>query len=213
VAYASHQINKPEQAYSASEAELLAVVWAAKHFRCYLYGKPFKVRTDHAALTYLKKFSDTNAKVMRWSLKLSELDFEVEHRAGSKMPHVDALSRHVGTVVNQGSLDPEGVRAEQGRDPFCRKLEPGCYNSKNECYYDDTGLIYRRKKNEKHQLLVPRALINEVIRQNHYLIYAAHPRIRCTCELISLSFWWPAMRNAVEGFIKECDTCQMERGP
>jgi hypothetical protein len=94
VAYASRQLNKPEQAYSASEAELLAVVWAAKHFRCYLYGKRFKVRTDHAALIYLKKFSDTNAKLMRWALKLSELDFEVEQRAGTKIPHVDALRPH-----------------------------------------------------------------------------------------------------------------------
>jgi hypothetical protein len=65
VAYASRQLSKPEQAYSASEAELLAVLWATKDFRFYLYGKQFKVRTDHAALTYLKKFSDTNSKLMR----------------------------------------------------------------------------------------------------------------------------------------------------
>jgi hypothetical protein len=31
-AYASRQLNKPEQKYSASEAELLASVWAAKFF-------------------------------------------------------------------------------------------------------------------------------------------------------------------------------------
>jgi hypothetical protein len=98
VAYASRQLNKPEQAYSGSEAELLALVWAAKHFRCYLYGRRFTVRTDHAALTYLKTFSDTNAKLMRWSLRLSELDFTVEHRAGKKISHADTLNRHVGTV-------------------------------------------------------------------------------------------------------------------
>ena len=42
VAYASRQLNKPEQAYSALEAELLALVWAAKHFRCYLFSKRFR---------------------------------------------------------------------------------------------------------------------------------------------------------------------------
>jgi phosphopantetheinyl transferase (holo-ACP synthase) len=36
VAFASRQMNKAERAYSASEAEMLALVWAAKYFRCYL---------------------------------------------------------------------------------------------------------------------------------------------------------------------------------
>ena len=61
VVYASRQLNKPEEAYLTSEAELLALVWAAKHFRCYLYANRFTVRTDHAALKYLKTFSDTSA--------------------------------------------------------------------------------------------------------------------------------------------------------
>jgi len=112
VAYASRQLNKPEQAYSASEAELLALMWAAKHFRCYLYDKRFTVRTDHAALTYLKTFSDTNAKLMRWSLRLSEIDFIVEHRAGTIIPHVDALSRHVGTISSGNKLSSEEVLNE-----------------------------------------------------------------------------------------------------
>ena len=116
VAYTSRQLNKAEQAYSASEAELLALVWAAKHFRCYLYGKRFTVRTDHAAPTYLKTFSDTNAKLMRWSLRLSKLDFIVEHRAGTKIPHVDALSRHVGTISSMTPLSPEEILDEQLKD-------------------------------------------------------------------------------------------------
>jgi hypothetical protein len=109
IAYASRQLNRAEQNYSASEAELLAVVWAAKFFRCYLFGRHFVVRTDHAALTYLTKFSDQNARLARWALKLSELYFTIEHRAGSKIPHADALSRHVATIQSQETLDPETV--------------------------------------------------------------------------------------------------------
>jgi hypothetical protein len=65
IAYASRQMNKAEQNYSASEAEMLALTWATRHFRCYLYGKKFIVRTDHAALTYLHKFADNNSRLMR----------------------------------------------------------------------------------------------------------------------------------------------------
>jgi len=42
--YASRQLTKTEAVYSASETEMLALVWAAKHFRCYLYGKKFVFR-------------------------------------------------------------------------------------------------------------------------------------------------------------------------
>jgi hypothetical protein len=56
---------------------------------------------------------------MRWSLRLSELDFVVEHRPGTKIGHVDALRRHVGAVTLEDSLDRETIRSEQERDEFC----------------------------------------------------------------------------------------------
>jgi hypothetical protein len=34
VSYASRQLNRAEQNYSASELELLSVTWATRHFRC-----------------------------------------------------------------------------------------------------------------------------------------------------------------------------------
>jgi hypothetical protein len=92
------------------------------------------VTADYAALTYLKKFSATNAKLIRWSLKLSELDFEIEHRADTRIPHVDALSRHVGAAANTGSMDPEIVRIEQERDQFCKEMHPGRFNSISEFF-------------------------------------------------------------------------------
>jgi hypothetical protein len=54
----------------------------------------FLVRTDHAALKFLRNFADISSRLMRWSLRLSE--FEIEHVPGSKIKNVDTLSRHVG---------------------------------------------------------------------------------------------------------------------
>jgi hypothetical protein len=55
IAYARRQMNKAEQAYSASESEMLAFICATNYFRCYLFVAKFVVRTEHAALTYLQK--------------------------------------------------------------------------------------------------------------------------------------------------------------
>jgi len=101
IAYASRQLNIAERAYTVSEQEMLALVWATKQFRCYLFGKQFLVRTGHSALKYLQNFADQNSRLMRWSLKLSEMDFVVEHRAGSKIGKVEALSRHVGAILRK----------------------------------------------------------------------------------------------------------------
>jgi hydrogenase maturation factor HypF (carbamoyltransferase family) len=62
--FASRQLNQAEQNYSASESEKFAVTWATRHFRCYLYGKKFVLRTDHATLTYLRKFADNNCRLL-----------------------------------------------------------------------------------------------------------------------------------------------------
>lgn len=75
--------------------------------------KKFLVRTDHAALTYLRNFADHSSLLLRWSIKLSELDFVGEHRAGPKTGHVDALSPHVVAVVNPDSLSRANILQEQ----------------------------------------------------------------------------------------------------
>jgi hypothetical protein len=123
------------------------------------------VRTDHAALTYLRKFSDQNARLARWALKFSDLNFTIEHRAGITIPHADALSQHVAAVHNQEALDPEMVLHEQARDKFCGSLKPGSYSSKREFIYGEAGLIFRRRPDGKHQLVVPKSLVDLLLRK------------------------------------------------
>jgi len=92
ISYASRHFNSMKHNYSASEAKMLAVTWGTRHYCCYLYGKRFVLRTDHAALRYLHTFADNNSRLLRWSLRLSDFDFTVEHRPGTQIRHVDELS-------------------------------------------------------------------------------------------------------------------------
>jgi hypothetical protein len=78
VSFASRQLNKAERAYSASELGSLAVVRATKYYICYLYGKRFLVRKDHAALKFLRNFAENNSRLMRWNLRLIRFYFEIE---------------------------------------------------------------------------------------------------------------------------------------
>jgi len=211
IAYASRQMNKMEQAYSASESEMLALLWAKKYFPCYLHGKKFLVRTDHSALSYLRKFSDNNSRLMRWSFELSELNFIVEHKPGSKISHEDFLSRHVGVVMHEDSLDKERILCEQQKDEFCTKQELGTYSSKRQFFLDEEGVMYRRQPGDKHEVVVPRSLIFDVIRESHNPVYVAHPGVKRTHDLILLNYWWPGIRRSIVDYIRKCDQCQRRK--
>jgi hypothetical protein len=78
-------------------------------------------------------------------------------------------------------------------------------------FFDDAGIKYRRKPNDRHQLLVPQSLVHDVIRENHNPAYGAHPGVKRTCDLIALHIWWANLRRSVEGYVKECDACQRRK--
>ena len=211
VSYASRQMNKAEQNYSASEAEMCAVQWATKHFRCYLYGKKFVLRTDHSALKYLHTFADNNSRLLRWSLRLTEFDFTVEHRPGTQIRHVDSLSRAVQSVTSSLDLTRDEVKGAQESDKFCQSLEVGTAKGRSEYFLDEGELIYRRRKNGEHQLVIPASLVDRVIGLNHDPVTAGHPGRNRTLDILCLRFYWPGMRRNVEAYVQKCHTCQQTK--
>lgn len=93
VAYFSRALSRTERNYCVTRRELLAVVLALRHFRPYLHGNRFLLRTDHASLTWLLNFKQPEGQVARWLEALQEFDFEIQHRAGKHHGNADALSR------------------------------------------------------------------------------------------------------------------------
>ena len=110
VACISRSLNTHEARYPAWKGELLAVVWAVKHFKPYLAGRDFTVRTDHMPLLWLMSAAELSGQQERWVLALQEFSFCVEHREGSSNP-ADAPSRYPVTSavdVTEARLDVEG---------------------------------------------------------------------------------------------------------
>ena len=93
IAYGSRLLSKPERQYCVTRRELLAVVFFSQHFRPYLLGRRFLLRTDHGALVWLQNFRDPEGQLARWLERLQELDFEAVHRKGKNHTNADALSR------------------------------------------------------------------------------------------------------------------------
>lgn len=93
ICYASRTLNEHECKYSTIEKELLAIVWATKYFRPYLYGRKFVIRTDHKPLQWLHNLKEPNSKLQRWKIKLEEFNFDIEYLSGKENKVADALSR------------------------------------------------------------------------------------------------------------------------
>ena len=94
IAYASRTLNSAEQNYSVIEKELTAIVWACKHFRPYLLGRPFIIVTDHKPLVWMFNIKEPSSRLLRWRLLLEEFEFNIEHKAGKRNTNADALSRN-----------------------------------------------------------------------------------------------------------------------
>jgi hypothetical protein len=73
----SKGLDSAQKNYTVTEKELLAIVKACEHFKHYLIGKKFVLKTDHKALVYLKSCKNPTSRLLRWALKLEEFDFSM----------------------------------------------------------------------------------------------------------------------------------------
>ena len=94
IMYGARKLNKSEKSYSSNKGELLAILHFINKWKYYLQFRPFILRTDHHALTYLRTMKEEpRGMIARWIQTLANFDFEVKHRKGTSHGNADALSR------------------------------------------------------------------------------------------------------------------------
>jgi hypothetical protein len=93
IAFFSHPVAPRHRSLAAYERELIGLVHAIRHWRPYLWGRRFTVRTDHYSLKFLLDQRLATIPQHHWVGKLLGFDFEVEYKPGAQNTVADALSR------------------------------------------------------------------------------------------------------------------------
>ena len=93
IAYGSQSLSSAQRKYCTTRKELLALVTFLNHFRFYLLGRNFLVRTDHNSLTWLMRFKNLEGQLARWLEAIAQFDFQIVHRPGRYHGNADGLSR------------------------------------------------------------------------------------------------------------------------
>ena len=94
-AYGSRSLGKSEENHPSYRLEAAGILWACKHFKPYLVGKEFTIRTDHKPLLGLNRVDGQVLERIRAEME-EFLPYKMEYIKGSLMP-ADGLSR-VGSL-------------------------------------------------------------------------------------------------------------------
>jgi len=239
ILYISRALKKAEQNYSQMEIEALAIVWAVRKLKKYLWGRVFQLKSDHKPL--LRLFGrgkpipeDISAKLKRYCLFMRDFDYEFEHMPGIEIANADILSRLPLPNVEGEEEEFEG----ECRIAFMQFL-PGTSLSMEEMQRE-TDLDEELKVVKAHLLLGrhPEGL-KDYLKEfksrwenlkvvNHMVCFsdrAVVPRsLRAkVMELLHLNhfgetkmkslarsyFWWPKIDEELSEMCKSCQPCAL----
>jgi len=112
---------------------------------------------------------DLCVRVARWALLLEEFQYEIEHRPGKGMAHVDALSRNpLPTCLIASECEKEMLarfRRAQSADNNLREIFRAIEQGHPK-YLIRGGLLYKEDDGDA-RLVVPGAMQLQVIKRAH----------------------------------------------
>ena len=218
-AYASRIFSKGEENYPSYRLEATGVLWACKHFKPYLIGREFTIRTDHKPLLGLNRIDGQVLERIRG--EMSEfLPYKVEYIPGQKMPS-DGLSRcnSLDSLDVLLGLNWEQVFNLQRQDLECKALT--CMVKFNKwvmnpvlrltlekhqnCVKIQNGMVGVMMKTFK--VWAPTSLRSGILRMAHDSALAGHQGVTKTIDRISKQWYWPTLSADVTNYVKSCVVC------
>jgi hypothetical protein len=134
VMYGSRHFTASESRFSATERELLAIVWAAKRFNPYIYGRHATFVTDHQPLVTMRSLKEPMGRIGRLFNKIQDIDYNLVYQPGSSNYTADMLSRP-SVEANSVELRVESClnwSLEQSLDPYIPSITNRIQNQVTE---------------------------------------------------------------------------------
>jgi len=137
-----------------------------------------------------------------YALMLEEFEYTIKHRSGTRMQHVDALSRfpvmyalsnELTTRIKRAQLDDEKIKA------IIEVLKEKPY----EDYTIIDGILYKFSKG-KDLLVVPKGMQTEIIRNSHE---RGHFSVKKTEEIIRQDYYISNLNAKIIRVIENCIKC------
>ena len=234
IAFASRTLTDAEKNYAMIELECQAVIFGLTKFHNYLYGRKFKVVTDHKPLTYifLKQLDKAPKRLRNMILKTQDYDFDLVYEKGTNIPIADALSRgpipndmnvnalrdHVSNLNNSDLFisDLEVIKQESFKDETLKLLR----NTVLEGFPNDRKQLDPKIRNywafraelglegdmlvKGSQIVIPVSLQKAV----KHLLHEAHQGINATLRLARQHVYWPGMATEIRQLCESCHVCR-----
>ncbi|XP_078528658.1 uncharacterized protein LOC144806095 [Lissotriton helveticus] len=229
-------LSPTERRYSVIEKELLACIWAVEHFRNYVWGNRFMLRTDHKPLVGILSPGggwNSTARIARLSSRLQEYDFDIVYVPGKNNVTADFLSRFpcdnahsvddevdvvasISDCVSEEflTLSEEEWFAELSKDLVCQQM----FDFVRKGWPANRGISadlasYGQVSTEIEEfsglLFKAGKLIPPQSLQKKILLlsHQGHIGMSSMKRLIRENFWWPVVDKMVDRLVRDCSHC------
>jgi len=224
IAYGSKSMTKHEIGYCITRKELLAIFHFTQHFKHYLYGAKFKLRTDHKAIEFMMTTKKPiTPQFQNWMNFLSSLDMILEYRKGELNKNADALSRKDCMVCSQCMIQHEQAKSTKPRTRMLAMNEdalsiPWQQNSKEICEIMkqiEEGKGTKFKQSDRcirtfdNKIWIPKERTNDCILFFHKFL--CHAGVNKTYTFMREEYDMEEFRKNVERIVRACAACQTSK--
>lgn len=237
IGYFSKTVTETQSRYHIGELELLAIIKSLEHFRYFLHGHKFFLRTDHSSLLSYKNKSELSQRLARWLQYLEEYDFDIEHVKDKNNAVADALSRpqevnviEICPLSTVDTVNPKDWYPLLLQDPWSAAVvvSLGMTGSVNVSTRDKSlyhkyvkRIKYSTKARERYKfddnilyyedrVCVPHMQQIPLLQLYHdSFLQGGHFGETATINKLCPLYYWPSMSKSIKAFINSCLQCQL----